>query len=175
VLWQAGRSYFAPRRWCSCQGTEPPTHRRSIGGALRDGKRAAVGPPGIDYRPRRIMVLFLVKLFHTVIFLVLSVSILFLLYCAIFNRRTKWTAVALVLVVIEGIVIVVNAWRCPLADLAEHIGADEGSVSSIFLPDWLAGRVFHICTPLASMAILVLGFRLALDRGWFRRLREKRE
>lgn len=120
------------------------------------------------------MVLFLVKLFHTLIFLVLSVCILFLLYCAAFNRRTKWTAVALILVVIEAIVIVVNDWRCPLADLAERIGAEEGSVTSIFLPDWLAGRVFQICTPLATIAILVLGFRLALDRGWFRRLRKKK-
>lgn len=120
------------------------------------------------------MVLFLVKLFHTFIFFILSVCILFLLYCAMFSRRTKWTAVALILVVIEGIVIVVNDWRCPLADLAERIGGEDGSVTSIFLPDWLAGRVFQICTPLASIAILVLGFRLAADRGWFRRFREKR-
>ena len=114
--------------------------------------------------PGDTMVIFIVKLFHTFVFLVLGVCILFLLYCAVFNRRTRWTAIALVLVVAEGIIVAVNGWRCPLADLAERWGAENGSVAGIFLPPFLAGRVFQICTPLAAVAILVLGFRTLVDR-----------
>jgi len=115
------------------------------------------------------MTILIIKIIHSAIFLILSVCVLFLVYCAIFNRRNKWTLIAFVLVAIEGIVVMVSGWQCPLAELAKSLGAENGSVTQIFLPPFLAGRVFQICTPLASFAIILLGVRILLDRRKARR------
>jgi hypothetical protein len=115
------------------------------------------------------MLILLIKLVHTAIFLVLAFCILYLVYAAVFNRRNKCTLVAFILVAIEGIAVIVSGWECPLAELAESLGAEDGSVTGIFLPPFLAGRVFQICTPLAAAAIIILGIRILSDRKHGRR------
>jgi len=115
------------------------------------------------------MTIFIIKVIHSAIFLVLSFCVLFLVYCAIFNRRDKWTLIAFILVAIEGIAVMVSGWQCPLDELAKSLGAKSGSVAQIFLPPFLAGNVFQICTPLAGVAILVLGIRILVDRRRGRR------
>ena len=105
------------------------------------------------------MTLFLIKLFHSVIFLGLSASTLYLLYSAIANRVTKWTKVAQISILMEGLILVLNNWRCPLTSLAEELGDQDGSVTDIFLPRWLADRVFIIYPPIIVLAGLILAGR----------------
>lgn len=37
--------------------------------------------------------------------------------------------------------MVTTRWRCPLTDLAEALGADDGRVSDIFLLRWFADSI----------------------------------
>jgi hypothetical protein len=68
----------------------------------------------------------------------------------------------------ECVVYAGNGFVCPLTPLAERLGATDGAVSDIFLPDWVARKLAWIATP-----ILVGG--LALNaRALERRLRTVR-
>jgi hypothetical protein len=41
-----------------------------------------------------------------------------------------------------------NGFRCPLTELAERYGAQDGSVTDIYLPKWFAHNMPAIHTPL---------------------------
>jgi hypothetical protein len=101
--------------------------------------------------------LFFIKFFHTLIFFGLSAGNVYVLYSALVNRVTRWTKLAIGAIFVEGFILILNGWRCPLRTWAEALGAPNGSVTDIFLPSWLASRIFAICTPLflvGSMALI---------------------
>jgi hypothetical protein len=104
-----------------------------------------------------------IKIAHTVIFFVLSGCVLDTLYSAVFNRVTNWTWVAVALVVVESIVLVSFGWICPLTILAERLGATDGAVADIFLPKWLADRIFPIC---GTTFLVACGILVARLLGW---------
>jgi len=103
-----------------------------------------------------------VKLIHRLIFVVLSGCVVYILVSGALNRITPWTWVAVVAIVVEGLVLAASGGRCPLTAVAERLGASDGSVADIFLPRWLADRIFPICGTMyligcAIVAIRVLG------------------
>lgn len=102
----------------------------------------------------------LIKVVHTVIFWILSVCVLYALYSGVADRITTWTWVAVCLLLVESIVLVASGWTCPLTLLAERRGALRGSVSDIFLPQWLADRIFPLCGTMYAVALAILLFRL---------------
>jgi hypothetical protein len=55
----------------------------------------------------------------------------------------------------ETAIFASNNQVCPLAPLAEELGAERGSVADIFLPEWASKRI-----PIVSGSILVLGLVL---------------
>ena len=105
-----------------------------------------------------------IKLVHTVVFAVLSACVLLVLYSAVTNRITGWTWLALALVLIESAVLVACDWKCPLTLLAERLGASQGAVADIFLPKWLADRIFPLCGGTFFVACVILALRLASSR-----------
>ena len=64
-------------------------------------------------------------------------------------------AVAASLVVAESVVFVANRGVCPLTPLAERLGADDGSVSDIFLPQGLARTIPVWSTALVALAVVL--------------------
>ena len=82
------------------------------------------------------------------------------LYEVILDRITILSWIALTLFLAEGILLLANGWRCPLTVYAETLGATHGRVTDIFLPSWLADRVFQICGSLFAVAVLLLVIRL---------------
>lgn len=104
--------------------------------------------------------IFQIKLVHTVIFWILSLCVLYALFSALADRVTPWTWVAVVLLLVESVVLVAFRWTCPLTILAERQGAVRGEVADIFLPKWLADRIFPICGTLYGVALILLAWRL---------------
>jgi hypothetical protein len=102
-----------------------------------------------------------VKLVHTLIFVILSGCVLYILASGVLDRITPWTWVAIGAIVIEGVVLAVSGGRCPLTAVAERLGAQDGSVSDIFLPRWFADRIFPICGTLYLIGCGLVAFRLA--------------
>ena len=104
--------------------------------------------------------IFQIKLLHTVIFWVLSLCVLYALFSGVADRVTPWTWVAVGLLLVESVVLVVSGWTCPLTILAERQGAVRGSVTDIFLPKWLADRIFPICGTLYGVALGLIAWRV---------------
>ena len=80
----------------------------------------------------------IIRLIHTVIWLVFAVAILYVLYAGVFDRvnRMVWFCIGIVL--IEGIVLLINKGRCPLTSLASKYTNAHPIGFDIFLPKWLA-------------------------------------
>lgn len=109
------------------------------------------------------MQLLWVRLFHTLVFIVMFAAILFLLYCGIANDLTPWTALAFGLISIEVFIYAGNGFRCPLRTLAETLTSAGQPVIDIFLPVWLSARVVAISTPLLAIACVLLLVRIIMQ------------
>jgi hypothetical protein len=101
-----------------------------------------------------------IRLVHTVIFWVLSACVLYALFSGISGRITVWTWAAVAFGLLEGVVLIVSGWTCPLTLLAERLGAERGSVADIFLPRWFADRIFPICGTTFGVALALLLVRM---------------
>ena len=112
----------------------------------------------VDPAPR--FTIFQIKLVHTIVFWILSLCTIYALYSGVADRVTSWTWVAVALLVVESVVLVAFGWTCPLTILAERQGALDGSVSDIFLPGWLADRIFPICGTMFGVALVLILWRV---------------
>jgi hypothetical protein len=101
-----------------------------------------------------------IKVLHTITFVVLSACVLYVVISGAFNRIGPFTWIAVATVVVEGVVLALSGWRCPLTAVAERLGAVQGSVADIFLPRWFADRVFPICTTLFVIGCALVAARL---------------
>jgi hypothetical protein len=104
--------------------------------------------------------IFQIKVLHTLIFWALSACVVYVLFGGVTGRITTWTWVAVGLVLIESVVLAASGWTCPLTLLAERLGAARGSVTDIFLPKWLADRIFPICGTTYALALALVLFRV---------------
>ena len=104
-------------------------------------------------------VLFWIKLLHTVIFIVESAAIIYILYSGLFDVRGPGLAVAVIVVLAEVVVFVANGARCPLTTLARRLGDETGNdfVADIFLPQRFARLVPLVCGGLALIGLLIIG------------------
>ena len=96
-----------------------------------------------------------VKTVHTLVFGVELASILWLVASGLLGRRDRTVALAGSAVAVEAAVFVANAGVCPLTPLTERLGATDGRVSDIFLPDVVARTI-----PIWSSALVALGIFL---------------
>jgi hypothetical protein len=101
-----------------------------------------------------------IKLVHTVIFWILSLCVVYTLFSGIANRIGTWTWVAVGLLLVESVVLVISGWTCPLTMLVERQGVARGSVADIFLPKWLADRIFPICGTAYGIGVALILWRI---------------
>lgn len=101
-----------------------------------------------------------IKSLHMAIFIVLSVLLTLFLHEVIVDKISALTWIAVALFLIEGVVLVVNRWKCPLTTYAERLGAPHGQVSDVFLPKWIADRVFQIYGGLFALGLVLLAYRV---------------
>jgi len=104
--------------------------------------------------------LFLIKLTHTAIWCVFVAAILYVLYAGIFDRVDILTWFCIGLVFIEGIILMIYKWRCPLTLLGHKYTNNPRVGFDIFLPMWLAKNNKTIFSTL-----FIIGFILVLWRA----------
>lgn len=110
------------------------------------------------------MALFWIKSFHSLIFIIESLAILFILYSGLFNVGGPWLVVAVVLVLAEILVFVANRQRCPLTKLALRLGDKTGDdyIADFLFPEWIKPYVSSICGLLAFTGFFIVGVRLLM-------------
>jgi hypothetical protein len=96
-----------------------------------------------------------IKAVHTAIFFSMAGLILLFAWDGLQGRPRRRAAIAAGFALAETAVFASNNLVCPLTPLAEELGASSGSVTDIYLPDWLSRRI-----PLISGAVLVVGLVL---------------
>jgi hypothetical protein len=94
-----------------------------------------------------------VKAVHSLIYFSIESCMGYLLYTGLKGREDRRTAIAAGVVAAESLIFVGNGRRCPLTGLAETLGAESGSVTDIYLPNWLASNLFLIHLPLLALAL----------------------
>jgi hypothetical protein len=102
----------------------------------------------------------MIKLVHTIIYLLMSGLLLGFLYEVIADRITLMTWLAVGVLLIEGIVLMVNGWHCPLETYGKGIGAIRADEADIYLPKWFANQIFPVSSSLFAFALVLLGFRV---------------
>jgi hypothetical protein len=100
------------------------------------------------------------KVGHTLAWYSIEYCMEYLLYAGFVNRTDRRAAVAAAVVGGETLIFAANGFRCPLTDVAESLGADDGSVTDIFLPRWIARNLPAIHVPLILLAVFLHGRNL---------------
>lgn len=90
---------------------------------------------------RRPVALASIKAVHTLAWLSIESSIVYLLCAGLRRQSDRRAAVAGAVLAGESLVFAANGFRCPLTKLAVKFGAERGSVTDIFLPRWFAHRL----------------------------------
>ena len=103
----------------------------------------AQGSPGV---------LMAVKTVHTLAWLSIESCMIYLLAAGLRGRSGRRAAIAGAVVAAESVVFTANGLRCPLTTLAEHHGAEHGSVTDVYLPRWFAHHLPAIHVPLIVAA-----------------------
>lgn len=99
------------------------------------------------------------KYVHTLVFFFQAACLFYILYAGISGTYNLFLLLAIGSILINGVVLMLNQWTCPLTTFAEKLGALKGSVTDIFLPDWIAPSVFKIAIILFPAELILLAFR----------------
>jgi hypothetical protein len=106
-----------------------------------------------------------VKGIHTVVWAFVESAMLYVLVSGAAGRLDRRAGAAAAIVGAESLVFLANGARCPLTGLAESLGAEDGSVTDIYLPGWLAGSLPLLHVPLIVAAGWLHWRNLRGDRG----------
>ena len=102
----------------------------------------------------------LIRSVHTLIFLVMGGLLLGFLLEVIFDTITPLTWIAVIVLLLEGVVLMLNGWRCPLGTYAERVGAITTTESDMLLPKRFTALIFPVCSALLAIALALLALRL---------------
>ena len=105
-----------------------------------------------------------VKVIHTLAWFSIESCMAYLLYAGFAKRTDRRAAVAAAVVGGETLIFAANGFRCPLTDVAESLGAEDGSVTDIFLPPWFAHDLPAIHVPLILLTAFLHGRNLRRRR-----------
>lgn len=102
-------------------------------------------------------ILFWIKLFHTAIYVFMTACTFYIFYCGITGLRNGMLFAAIGFIFVEGLVLLLNKFQCPLTTLAMRYGDEHERFSDIFLPRWFTPYIVPLYT-----ALFLLGLALVL-------------
>ncbi|HET7010642.1 MAG TPA: hypothetical protein VFI11_07695 [Anaerolineales bacterium] len=102
----------------------------------------------------------IVKGFHLAVGVVFTTMLVWMLYEGFTGRISLVSWITVALFVVEGAILGLNRWTCPLTSYAERLGLERGRVTDIFLPKWAADRAFQIYAVLFVMAFVLFVVRV---------------
>lgn len=102
----------------------------------------------------------LIKAIHTAIWLFFNGVMAYLFYAVAVDRINTWVWVCLSLFAVEGLILLVFKYRCPLTILARRYSSSVQDNFDIFLPNWLARYTKVIYTTLLAIVLMILVARL---------------
>ena len=101
-----------------------------------------------------------IKLIHTIVWFSIESAMAYVLWSGFTRRSDRRAAIAAAVVGAETLVFAANDFHCPLTEIAEHLGAEDGAVTDIYLPGWFARNPPAIHVPLIVLAAYLHGRNL---------------
>jgi predicted membrane channel-forming protein YqfA (hemolysin III family) len=78
--------------------------------------------------------LFWIRFFHSIIITLMAACVFYVLFCGITGRRGFLLLVAIATIGVEGVVLFLSGWQCPLTKLAIKYGDEHERFYDSFLP-----------------------------------------
>lgn len=103
--------------------------------------------------------LFLVRLLHTVIYVVMTLACFALLFAGLTGASGPWLWVALGLVAIESAVFIASGMKCPLTAVAVRYGATPQDGYDTFFPERMTRHTLTVFGPMIVIRLALLGLR----------------
>lgn len=101
-----------------------------------------------------------IKVIHTIIWLFFNVVIFYMLYAAITNKLDKWLWIGYGLFVLEGLVLLLFKFFCPLTVMARKYSGSTKENFDIYLPNWLAKYNKLIYTSILGVIVIITVYQL---------------
>ncbi|MDR6417684.1 hypothetical protein [Pseudarthrobacter sulfonivorans] len=105
-----------------------------------------------------------VKAFHTFAWFTIEACMLYVLYSGIRGQSDRRAGTAAAVVTLETLVFAGNGFHCPLTAVARNLGDSTGSVTDIYLPQWIARNLPAIHVPLIIVAVVLHSRNLSARR-----------
>jgi hypothetical protein len=104
--------------------------------------------------------LFFIKLVHTIIWLFYVCVIFYILYAGITGRINYYVWIAIGLVVLEGFILLLFKWRCPLTVIGYKYTENPEVGFDIFIPKRLAKNNKLIFTTIFAFGVIIVLYRV---------------
>ncbi|RPI06348.1 MAG: hypothetical protein EHM64_03255 [Ignavibacteriae bacterium] len=100
------------------------------------------------------MIIF-IKTIHTIIWVIMALSVFYIGYCVVLMNYTMLFYAALFLIGTESLVIVLNAWKCPLTGIARNYTDEQTANFDIYLPETVARYNKEIFSAILFLILLL--------------------
>jgi hypothetical protein len=110
--------------------------------------------------PNSYNILVLIKVLHTVIWVIMVAGILYIVYCGIYDVIGTPLYLAIGLLVLEIITLAINNWSCPLTLVAKNYQPNWKPGDDIYLPKWLAINNKLIFGVLLSIGLALVFYQM---------------
>jgi len=111
------------------------------------------------------MTLYDVKLIHTLITLVNTGAVTWILYCGLRRKEGPLLDLAILLIMVEALALAAFEFRCPMQYVAREVAGTSGPVNDIFLPQWVAAWIVQACIPFAVIGLALVWRNRHLNEG----------
>jgi hypothetical protein len=98
----------------------------------------------------------IVKLVHTVIYVVMTAATIYVMFAGISGRRDGFVWASVALVAFEGVVFFGNGMRCPLTTLAKKYGDPTGHVGDTLFPESCTRYTFRAFGSLYVVGVVLM-------------------
>jgi hypothetical protein len=104
--------------------------------------------------------LVLIKVTHTIIWVIFVSIIVFVLWSGLTAQVTIYSWLAVASVIIEGLVLAIFKGRCPLTMIAMKYSSSDKDNFDIYLPNWLAkyNKLIFTSIFLIGLTLMLLSY-----------------
>lgn len=104
--------------------------------------------------------LILIKILHTIIWIFFNVVIFYMLYAVVVGKLDHWLWIGYGLFLLEGLVLYVYNYYCPLTIWARKYSDSSRDNFDIYLPNWLAKYNKLIYTSILGVIVLLTIYQI---------------
>ena len=104
--------------------------------------------------------LFLIKILHTIIWVLFVAVIFYIVYSGITDTVTTYTWIGIGVILGEGLVLLLFKMYCPLTVIARKYSDSQQHNFDICLPNWLAKYNKLIFTSIFILGVLLVLYRV---------------